>query len=247
MVDKKKAKKLPRIPWFAKLWSKLYIYIVILFIVILAFFLGVFVEFSYNIVQKNTQIHNFLQTVGNQQQSEEVYYYELEVDVLKSTIYDFVKLYFGEDDSNYVERVTNAYLELFNRVPENDKHYILYYIALCSVESNFKMSARSDAGAVGIAQVMWSVWGEVIQENYGVSKESLYTSVEDNIYVGFMIWRNYLRQNEYDVRKANAGYLGTNNVNYHNKINFRFVKLIHSLLKHQFNSGVRIRLVTVED
>lgn len=217
MVDKKKAKKLPRIPWFAKLWSKLYIYIVILFIVILAFFLGVFVEFSYNIVQKNAQIYNFLQAVNNQQQ-EEIYYYELEADVLKSTIYDFVKLYFREDDSNYIEKVTNAYIDLFDRVPENDKHYILYYVALCSVESNFRMSARSSAGAIGIAQVMWSIWGDVIQKNYGVSRESLYTSIEDNIYVGYMIWRNYLRQNEYDIRKANISYLGVDNNNYNSQL-----------------------------
>lgn len=245
MVDKKKAKKLPRIPWFAKLWSKLYIYIVILFIVILAFFLGVFVEFSYNIVQKNAQIYNFLQAVNNQQQ-EEIYYYELEADVLKSTIYDFVKLYFGEDDSNYIEKVTNAYIDLFDRVPENDKHYILYYVALCSVESNFRMSARSSAGAIGIAQVMWSIWGDVIQKNYGVSKESLYTSIEDNIYVGYMIWRNYLRQNEYDIRKANAGYLGANNNNYNNKINFRFVNLVNSLFEHQFNSKIKVKLVDIK-
>ena len=245
MVDKKKAKKLPRIPWFAKLWSKLYIYIVILFIVILAFFLGVFVEFSYNIVQKNAQIYNFLQAVNNQQQ-EEIYYYELEADVLKSTIYDFVELYFGEDDSNYVERVTNAYIDLFDRVPENDRHYILYYVALCSVESNFRMSARSDAGAVGIAQVMWSIWGDVIQKNYGVSRESLYTSIEDNIYVGYMIWRNCLRQNKYDIRKANAGYLGADNNNYNNKINFRFVNLVNSLFEHQLNSKIKVKLVDIK-
>ena len=245
MVDKKKAKKLPRIPWFAKLWSKLYIYIVILFIVILAFFLGVFVEFSYNIVQKNAQIYNFLQAVNNQQQ-EEIYYYELEADVLKSTIYDFVKLYFGEDDSNYIEKVTNAYIDLFDRVPENDKHYILYYVALCSVESNFRMSARSSAGAIGIAQVMWSIWGDVIQKNYGVSRESLYTSIEDNIYVGYMIWRNCLRQNKYDIRKANAGYLGADNNNYNNKINFRFVNLVNSLFEHQLNSKIKVKLVDIK-
>ncbi len=245
MVDKKKAKKLPRIPWFAKLWSKLYIYIVILFIVILAFFLGVFVEFSYNIVQKNAQIYNFLQAVNNQQQ-EEIYYYELEADVLKSTIYDFVKLYFGEDDSNYIEKVTNAYIDLFDRVPENDKHYILYYVALCSVESNFRMSARSSVGAIGIAQVMWSIWGDVIQKNYGVSRESLYTSIEDNIYVGYMIWRNCLRQNKYDIQKANISYLGVNNNNYNNKINFRFVNLVNSLFEHQFNSKIKVKLVDIK-
>ena len=240
----RKIEKPPQVSWFKKYRLKLSIYIAIIIIIIFTFFLGVFVEFSHNIVQKNTLIYNFFKIVSN---AEEISYYELETTALKSTIYNFIKLHFNENDPNYIERVTNAYIDLFNRVPKGDRHYILYYIALCSVESHFKMSARSDVGAVGIAQVMWSIWGDVIQKNYGVSRESLYTSVEDNIYVGFMIWRNYLRQNEYDVRKANAGYLGANNVNYHNKINFRFVKLIHSLLKHQFNSGVRIKLVAVED
>ena len=108
------------------------------------------------------------------------------------------------------------------------------------------MSARSDAGAVGIAQIMWSIWGDVIQKNYGVSRESLYTSIEDNIYVGYMIWRNYLRQNEYDIRKANISYLGVDNNNYNNKINFRFVNLVNSLFKYQFNSEIKIKLIDIK-
>jgi len=161
-------------------------------------------------------------------------------------VQNFIKLHFNEDDPNYIERVTNAYIDLFNRVPKGDRHYILYYIALCSVESHFKMSARSDAGAVGIAQIMWSIWGDVIQKNYGVSRESLYTSIEDNIYVGYMIWRNCLRQNKYDIQKANVSYLGVNNNNYSNKINFRFVNLVNSLFEHQFNSKIKVKLVDIK-
>jgi len=238
----RKVEKPPRMPQFKKWWVKLSIYTVVFLTIVFAFFLGVFVEFSHNIVQKNTLIYNFFKIVSN---AEEISYYELETTALKSTIYNFIKLHFNENDPNYIERVTNAYIDLFNRVPKGDRHYILYYIALCSVESHFKMSARSDAGAVGIAQVMWSIWGDVIQKNYGVSRESLYTSIEDNIYVGYMIWRNYLRQNEYDIRKANAGYLGADNNNYNNKINFRFVNLVNSLFEHQFNSETKIKLVII--
>ena len=108
------------------------------------------------------------------------------------------------------------------------------------------MSARSSAGAIGIAQVMWSIWGDVIQKNYGVSRESLYTSIEDNIYVGYMIWRNCLRQNKYDIQKANISYLGVNNNNYNNKINFRFVNLVNSLFEHQFNSKIKVKLVDIK-
>lgn len=239
----RKVEKPPQVSWFKKYRLKLIIYITIIIIVIFIFFLGVFVEFSHNIVQKNTLIYNFFKNVSN---AEEISYYELDTTVLKSTIYNFIKLHFNEDDPNYIERVTNAYIDLFNRVPKGDRHYILYYIALCSVESHFKMSARSDAGAVGIAQVMWSIWGDVIQKNYGVSRESLYTSIEDNIYVGYMIWRNCLRQNKYDIRKANAGYLGADNNNYNNKINFRFVNLVNSLFEHQLNSKIKVKLVDIK-
>lgn len=218
------------------------IYIVILFIVILAFFLGVFVEFSYNIVQKNAQIYNFLQAVNNQQQ-EEIYYYELEADVLKSTIYDFVELYFGEDDSNYVERVTNAYIDLFDRVPENDRHYILYYVALCCVESNFRMSARSNAGAVGISQIMWNIWGDSIKKHYGINKEAIYTSIGDNICVGYKIWKNFLKQNNYNIRLANAKYLGVDSSSYNERINARYIYLINSILKRALNDEVYIKRI----
>jgi len=240
----RKVEKPPRMPQFKKWWVKLSIYTVVFLTIVFAFFLGVFVEFSHNIVQKNTLIYNFFKIVSN---AEEISYYELETTALKSTIYNFIKLHFNENDPNYIERVTNAYIDLFNRVPKGDRHYILYYIALCSVESHFKMSARSDAGAVGIAQVMWSIWGDVIQKNYGVSRESLYTSIEDNIYVGYMIWRNCLRQNKYDIQKANISYLGVNNNNYNNKINFRFVNLVNSLFEHQFNSKIKVKLVDIEN
>lgn len=239
----KKVEKPPQVSRFKKYRLKLSIYIAIIIIIIFTFFLGVFVEFSHNIVQKNTLIYNFFKIVSN---AEEISYYELDTTALKSTIYNFIKLHFNENDPNYIERVTNAYIDLFNRVPKGDRHYILYYIALCSVESHFKMSARSDAGAVGIAQVMWSIWGDAIQKNYGVSRESLYTSIEDNIYVGYMIWRNCLRQNKYDIRKANAGYLGADNNNYNNKINFRFVNLVNSLFEHQLNSKIKVKLVDIK-
>jgi len=239
----RKIEKPPQVSWFKKYRLKLSIYIAIIIIIIFTFFLGVFVEFSHNIVQKNTLIYNFFKIVSN---AEEISYYELETTALKSTIYNFIKLHFNENDPNYIERVTNAYIDLFNRVPKGDRHYILYYIALCSVESHFKMSARSSAGAIGIAQVMWSIWGDVIQKNYGVSRESLYTSIEDNIYVGYMIWRNCLRQNKYDIQKANISYLGVNNNNYNNKINFRFVNLVNSLFEHQFNSKIKVKLVDIK-
>ena len=105
----RKVEKPPRMPQFKKWWVKLSIYTVVFLTIVFTFFLGVFVEFSHNIVQKNTLIYNFFKIVSN---AEEISYYELDTTALKSTIYNFIKLHFNENDPNYIERVTNAYIDL---------------------------------------------------------------------------------------------------------------------------------------
>ena len=79
-------------------------------------------------------------------------------------LFNFIKLIFNDDDPHYIDEVTQAFMKLFEE--EKDKQNVLYYIALCAVESHFKMSARSSAGAVGISQIMPSVWATTIRKNY---------------------------------------------------------------------------------
>lgn len=163
-------------------------------------------------------------------------YYELFKKETYSAIYDFVKSKYGRNDPEYIHKVTTGFMNLYKRAPDSDKQNILYFVAVCSVESNFRMNSRSSAGAVGISQVMWSIWGNVIKKNYNISKTQVYNSIDDNIYVGYMIWRNYWRKYDYDIKKANRGYLGEHNNAYNNNINYNYVLLTHDLFKKIFNS-----------
>ena len=162
-------------------------------------------------------------------------YYTIEVRALEDDIRKFIIAYFGKDDINYVNRVTKAYMKLFNS--EKDlKQNVLYYIALCSVESNFKMSARSKAGAVGISQIMPSVWAEVVKTNYGITREELYIDPYKNIYAGYRVWDNYRRKGNGSIKAANDGYLGTSSGAYVAKINERYVRLMGLVLNDVFKT-----------
>jgi uncharacterized protein (UPF0297 family) len=225
------------------------IFVIIFVVVTAAFIFGIYSEYKHDVTD-TTVIGKLIEKVAGEKPEEEktttYKYFEITEDHFYNSIYDFIKMYFGEDDPAYIKRVTDAYMELFKRTPKDNQHYILYFIALCSVESNFRMSARSSVGAVGISQIMWSVWEDVLKKNYGISKESLYTSIEDNIYAGYMIWRNYLRKHNYNIKKANDGYLGTSSDNYSKKINFRYIYLINQILKPAFTKGLVTKEVVIE-
>ena len=239
MINKKKSTKSSQVHQFKKRTTKLLVYTAVLLIIIFSFFLGIFVEHLYSIVQKNDVIYRFLNNINY---SEDINYYELRVDDLRNAIYDFVQQYFQEDDPEYIAEVTDAFVELFE-VDDENKHYILYFIALCCVESNFRMSARSNAGAVGISQIMWNIWGDSIKKHYGINKEAIYTSIGDNIYVGYKIWKNFLKQNNYNIRLANAKYLGVDSSSYNERINARYIYLINSILKRALNDEVYIKRI----
>jgi len=174
-----------------------------------------------------------------------VEYYEIPKIKLEKIIREFICIYFVEDDPQYVDTVTAAFMKLFDKVPE-DRQNILYYIALCSVESNFKMSARNSVGAAGISQVMYSVWGDTIKKNYGISRESLYISPYENIYAGYMIWKNYWKKNGFNIKKANAGYLGANSEAYNGKISERHSQLVNMIFKEVFKQKTKIKTIELK-
>jgi len=168
-------------------------------------------------------------------------FYELSKPQLKRIINQFITRWFPENDPEYVDIVTDSFIKLFYKFPE-ERQNILYYIALCSVESNFKMSFHSKNGAIGISQVMWSVWGSVIKQNYNISKEKLCISPYDNIYVGYMIWRNYWRKANYNIKGANNGYIGAKSEAYNNKINERYLQLANSIFKELLKDKTKTKL-----
>ena len=167
----------------------------------------------------------------------DVSYYPLDIDMLENKIRHFIIGYFGNDDSRYVNTVTAAYMRLLREEKEN-KHNVLYYIALCSVESNFRMSARSGAGAVGISQIMPSIWADVVKKNYGITKEELYIDPYKNIYAGYRVWDNYRRKGNGTIKSANSGYLGANSEAYSSRINDRYVRLVGLIFDEVFCSDI---------
>jgi hypothetical protein len=213
---------------------------IMLFMFLSVFSLGMYIESKTGYLADSGAL-----TFLDGKQYESVEFYELSKPQLKRIITKFITQYFNEDDPEYVDVVTNSFIRLFNKVPE-DRQNILYYIALCSVESNFKMSARSGVGAVGISQVMWSVWGDIIKKNYGVTREKLYTSPYDNIYVGYMIWRNYWKKANYNIKEANAGYLGANSSVYNSKISERHSQLVNMIFKEVFKQKTKIKTVEIK-
>jgi hypothetical protein len=153
---------------------------------------------------------------------------------MRKVLFNYIQLHYKDaNDVKYINKIVDAYLKLLYRIPA-DRQTVLYYIALCSVESNFNMESRSHCGAIGISQVMWGVWGNIIQENYDISRTQLVRSPFANIYVGYKIWHNYLRKHNYNIRDANYGYLGDNCSQYNHKITKRhslLVKMIYDEIK----------------
>lgn len=153
---------------------------------------------------------------------------------MRKVLFNYIQLHYKDaNDVKYINKIVDAYLKLLYRIPA-DRQTVLYYIALCSVESNFNMESRSHCGAIGISQVVWGVWGKVISENYDINKTQLSKSPYANIYVGYKIWHNYLRKHHYDIRDANYGYLGDNCSQYNHKITKRhslLVKMIYDEIK----------------
>lgn len=165
----------------------------------------------------------------------------LPVKTLENNIRKFIMVWFGKHDPVYVEKVLLAYMKLLKEEPKN-KQNILYYIALCSAESNFRMSSRSTingstaAGAVGISQVRPTIWAKIVKENYGITRKELCTNIYFNIYAGYRIWDNYRRKGDGSKLSANTGYLGGNAVKYTNKINKRYDTLMAAIFLDLLNN-----------
>jgi len=207
-------------------------------ILIASFIMGMLMEYNTSFITKTPINHIF-----KNERYEYVYYYELSVNDIEQKVFNFIKLIFNDDDPHYIDEVTQAFMKLFDE--EDNKQNVLYYIALCAVESHFKMSARSSAGAVGISQIMPSVWATTIRKNYGITREELYTNTYKNIYAGFKVWDNYRRKNKGNIKLANAGYLGANSMDYQNKINYNYSILVGMIFKNIFDDDPKYTTVAI--
>lgn len=147
---------------------------------------------------------------------------------LRLAIKEFISTFSNIEDED-INDVAETFVKLYYNAEH--KQNVLYYLALCSVESNFDMNAKSHTGAVGIAQIMYNIWGKNLKENYSISKDQVYYDTYYNVFAGFMIWRHYWQRNNYNNKLANYGYLGAQSINYHNKITSRYAFLSNLILK----------------
>ena len=150
---------------------------------------------------------------------------------LRESIYEFVDIYSSNKiNEEEKEKVVETFMKLYLNIAQHRQN-ALYYLALCSVESHFNMNSKSSVGAVGIAQIIYSVWGDLLKKEYNLTKEQIYNDTFSNIYAGFIIWKHYWRKNNFNNKLANYGYLGANSSSYNTKINERYCHLTSIIIK----------------
>lgn len=130
------------------------------------------------------------------------------------------------------EEYCDALLESFTCLIEKDGsniHSVLYFMAICSVESNFDQFVSCKYG-VGITQVVYRVHKKYITE-LGVSKKNFYESPRHNIYVGYNIFKCYLKSCKFNWKKTATRYNGGATKGYADNVQKRFNYLRQELHK----------------
>lgn len=115
---------------------------------------------------------------------------------IKQGLMGIVQNYQPKLDPQLTERIVDTVLEQCNK---RDIDPILI-TALIWKESLFDPFAESNKGAVGLTQVMYSVWKETHElENSGVDSKSKLFWIEPNISAGVEIFSKYYTESNYDV------------------------------------------------
>lgn len=145
----------------------------------------------------------------------------------KEALTKYINTYAGNNvSSEYIDKLTNEYIRLTENFDDNN--FMLYYIALCSVESNFNNKAKSYAGAIGIPQVMWNIWKDVAKNNWGVDKNQYVNDLYSQLYVGYKIYEVQYKKHKGNLIKAHNAYSGGHK-GYHSRIVKRYTHLVDTL------------------
>lgn len=146
---------------------------------------------------------------------------------LRDGMYAFLMKYKKKHlDEQYSNHVINAFWNLLNRERTNVKE-VLYFMAICSVESNFDQNVPCKYG-VGISQVVYRVHKKYITE-LGVTKDEVHHSPSHNIFVGYNIFCCYLRSTKGVFTKASTRYNGGATKGYATKVQSRFQELVSTV------------------
>jgi soluble lytic murein transglycosylase-like protein len=94
----------------------------------------------------------------------------------------------------------------------------LLILAIASVESEMVPSATSGAGAKGLMQIMWKVWGsDLIKAGIAREERDLY-NIDTSTRAGNLVIGKLLKQSNGDVKGALEKYLGGRDGYYVNRI-----------------------------
>ena len=137
------------------------------------------------------------------------------------------------EDEKYIRKVVEGYSYLMETVSD-DKQSVLFFMALCGVESHFKMTSKSSVGAIGISQVMYSVHNQYIKE-LGINKENFFNSPKHNILAGYMIWKSYWKSSDKNYRVSCYKYLGVQSDKYYHKVIDNYFQLMNLMMKQMLN------------
>jgi soluble lytic murein transglycosylase-like protein len=99
-------------------------------------------------------------------------------------------------------------------ISENKQIEIALLVGLIKTESTFNPSAKSSAGALGLMQVMPTVWANEL----GITDANRLYGIRYNIEKGVEVLQHYLDKNEGNVVKALMDYNGTHTTDFSDKV-----------------------------
>jgi hypothetical protein len=134
-----------------------------------------------------------------------------------------------KEDYEYISSLMTAYINLF--VSNKQKKEVLFFIALCAIESNFDQTAtrNPNTAPIGISQVIWK-WHKNTIMSENISYEEFFNNPEDNIRGGFQVFKKHLNGAGGDYKLACKYYSG-NTPGYYDKVNKEYTRLVSVIKK----------------
>ncbi len=150
-----------------------------------------------------------------------VKYYEISEEDLFYIFYQFIKeanfAYSKTQDEQYVKDVAESYVNQLQYVPHPE--IVFYLLPIGKKESRFDISAKPpnhlNSSACGIGQIIWRWHKDKLSKEYDwrdgvITKESLTTNISDSIDAKYIVFENYLKNNNWNYKNATYAYLGKN-------------------------------------
>jgi len=159
-------------------------------------------------------------------------------DIVYSCMEDFIDLHRKKNlNKEYCDDILDSFIFLIDEEGNNIEE-VLFFLALCSVESNFDQFCSTKYG-VGISQVVYRVHKKYISE-LGVSKEKFYKVPKWNIYVGYNVFKCYLKSSKNHFHRAATKYNGNATKGYADNVTKRFNFLVANIKEKRLDNNSKI-------